>query len=132
MEQVRATLPKVSAGREAALRRLTAALMECEPEAQLDFEARPRRGRRSDQQNRYLWGVVYKTIVAHLDGWDADDVHEYFLGEHFGWEALEGLGRKRLRPVRRSSRLNKQEFSDYVAFIQRKMAERGVFIPDPE
>lgn len=85
--------------------------------------------RRSDQQNRYLWGVVYSTIVKQFDGWRLDDVHEYMLGEHFGWEELaEGYK----RPVRRSSRLNKQEFSDYIAFIQQRASEHGIYIPDPE
>lgn len=95
-------------------------------------EARPRR---SDHQNRYLWGVCYRTILdsgLREQGWDADDVHEYFLGEHFGWETLEGFGRKRLKPVRRSSKLSKMEFMDYVAFIQRKAAEMGIYIPDPD
>jgi hypothetical protein len=88
--------------------------------------------RRSDQQNRYLWGYVYPQFLAQLDGWDAEDIHEYFLGECYGWETLEGFGKKRMKPIRRSSRLSKQEFSDYVAFIQRKGAELGVFIDDPE
>lgn len=88
--------------------------------------------KRSEQQNRYLWGVVYAEIAKHLPGWHVDDVHEYMLGEWSGWETLEGMGRKRLRPIRRSSRLNKQEFADYIAFIQQKAAEHGVFIPDPQ
>lgn len=88
--------------------------------------------KRSEHQNRYLWGVVYKTVCDSLGGWDADDVHEYCLGECFGWETLEGFGKKRLRPIRRSSKLNKQEFADYVAWIQRHMAEKGIYIPDPE
>lgn len=95
-----------------------------------DLIVKKRRRIRSDQQNRYLWGVCYATLLKHLPGWDAEDIHEYFLGEHFGWETLEGLGRKRLRPVRRSSRLNKMEFRDYIDFIQRKASEMGVFIPD--
>jgi hypothetical protein len=86
---------------------------------------------RSVEQNSYLWGVCYKTICEHLEGWSADDVHEYCLGECFGWETLEGLGRRRLRPLRRSSKLSTTEFSDYVAFIQRRMAEHGIYIPDP-
>ncbi len=86
---------------------------------------------RSEQQNRYLWGLVYKTIAAHLQGWDAEDIHEYCLGEWSGWETVEGFGRKRMKPLRRSSNLNKQEFSDYVDFIQRHMAEKGIVIPDP-
>lgn len=89
--------------------------------------------RRSSSQNAYLWGVVYPTVIkgANLEGWDADDVHEFFLGEHFGWEYFEGLGRKKAKPVRRSSKLTTLEFMDYTAFIQKFMAEKGVYIPDP-
>ena len=91
--------------------------------------------RRSEQQSRYLWGVVYPAVLEgggeSLRGWTAEDLHEYFLGEHFGWETLEGMGRKRIRPLRRSSKLTKMEFADYVAFIQRKAAEFGVYVPDP-
>lgn len=88
--------------------------------------------KRSENQNRYLWGVCYAELCKVLLGWSAEDVHEYMLGEWSGWETLEGFGRKRLRPLRRSSRLNKQEFADFVAFIQQKAAEHGVFIPDAE
>lgn len=86
---------------------------------------------RSSSQNAYLWGVVYPLILEHLPGWTADDVHEFFLGEHFGWETVEGFGRKRMKPLRRSSRLSTVEFSEHVEFIQRFMAEKGVYIPDP-
>lgn len=87
---------------------------------------------RSQQQNRYLWGVIYKTILeaGQLQGWDADDLHEYLLGEWSGWEVIEGFGRKRMKPIQRSSTLNKEQFAAYIDFIQRKMAEHGVFIPD--
>lgn len=87
---------------------------------------------RSLSQNAYLWGVCYAELLKVLPGWHADDVHEYMLGEWSGWETIEGMGRKRLRPLRRSSKLNKQEFADFVAFIQQKAAEHGVVIPDPE
>jgi hypothetical protein len=91
----------------------------------------PYKKHRSDQQNRYLWGVIYPTITKTLHGWTADDVHEYMLGEWSGWETLEGLGRKRLRPIRRSSKLSTSEFAEFVGFIQQRMAEHGVYIPDP-
>lgn len=87
---------------------------------------------RTNQQNRYLFGVCYPELLKHLPGWEAEDVHEYFLGEHFGWETLSGLGRKKVRPLKRSSRLTTTEFADHVEFIQRKAAEMGVIIPDPE
>lgn len=57
--------------------------------------------RRSDQQNRYLWGVAYKTL-ADATGQPAEDWHEYFLGEHFGWEESELFGKRKLRPKNRS------------------------------
>src|SRR5690606_14518566 len=47
------------------------------------------RRRRSQEQNAYLWGVCYATILREggeaLGGWTADDLHEYFLGEWSGW-----------------------------------------------
>lgn len=92
-------------------------------------------GKRSLEQNSYLWGVCYETILEHglkEQGWRNEDLHEYFLGEHFGWETLEGMGRKRMRPIKRSSGLNKMEFVDFIAFIHQKAAEMGVYIPEPE
>lgn len=90
--------------------------------------------KRSNEQNAYLWGVVYPTVLKvggeQLRGWTADELHEYCLGEWSGWETLTGFGRKKVRPMRRSSALNKQEFSDYIEFIKRRMAEHGIYVPD--
>ena len=90
---------------------------------------------RTGQQNKFLWGVVYPSILdgggEALRGWTRDDLHDYFLGECFGWETLEGFGRKRLRPLRRSSTLTKQEFSDDLLFLETKCVEMGIVIPEP-
>lgn len=88
--------------------------------------------RRSDQQNRYLWGVAYPAILKHLPGWTADDLHEFCLGECFGWEMLEGFGKRRMRPIKRSSKLTTTEFQDFIAHIQVSMAEKGIWVPDPD
>lgn len=88
--------------------------------------------RRSDQQNRYLWGVVYPAFCKVLDGWDAEDVHEFLLGEHFGWETFDGLGRKKVKPIRRSSKLTKVEFAEYVDHAIRIAADHGIYVPAPE
>lgn len=94
------------------------------------------RPQRSGQANRYLWGVVYETILKGggeaLAGWEAADLHEYFLGEFYGWETLEGMGRKRVKPIKRSAKLSKQEFAEYVGFIQQKAAGMGIYVPDAE
>ena len=100
-----------------------------------EIKIAPYKRTRSLQQNRYLYGVVYPAIIegAHLEGWEIEDVHEWCLGEHFGWETFEGLGRKRIRPIKRSSRLSTTEFSDYIAWIQRTFAQKyGVHLPAPE
>ena len=92
-------------------------------------------GRRSVEQNAYLWGVCYETILEHglkEQGWTNEDLHDYFLGEFHGWKTIEGFGRKRVKPIQRSSGKTKTEFSEFIDFIHRKAAEMGVYIPSPE
>ena len=113
--------------------RLFKFLGSLDPRVRWRIAIAPYTKKRSTSANAYLWGVVYPTIIkeAALEGWNADDLHEFFLGEHFGWETIEGFGRRRMKPVRRSSGLSTTEFQDYIAHIQRIMAEKGVYIPDP-
>lgn len=125
-------IPKVDQGRAGAVERFAKVLCALDADKAWEVKVIEKKRQRSEQQNRYLWGVCYAELVKALPGWDAEDVHEYMLGEHFGWETIEGLGRKRIKPIRRSSRLNKMEFADFVSFIQRKAAEHGVFIPDAQ
>ena len=124
-----------SGARDSVIRRIATVLSKLPMDRAWTLDLKEFKPRRSDQQNRYLWGVVYGTILKalgpSLQGWDSTDLHEYLLGEWAGWERLEGLGRVRLRPVKRSSRLSKVEFMDYVAWIQQHMAEKGVYVPDP-
>lgn len=114
-----------------SLTRVVSFLSALSPHVAWRMTVEPYVRKRTDAQNAYLWGVVYAGIVTYLPGWDKNDVHEYFLGEHFGWEKQVGFGRTKLKPLRRSSRLNKQEFSDYLAFIQRRAAEHGIYVADP-
>lgn len=92
--------------------------------------------RRSDQQNRALWGLAYPTILKaggeQLRGWTAEDIHEFMLGEWSGWETLTGFGKRRMKPLRRSSRLSRKEFAEYFDFIQRRAADMGIVVPDPD
>lgn len=86
---------------------------------------------RSDLQNRALWGVAYRAI-ADATGHDPDDLHDFFLGEFFGWEVVEIFGQKKRIPKRRSSKLETTEFAEFFDFIQRRAAEGGVYVPDPD
>src|SRR5574343_441460 len=122
--------------RDSAIERIVAFLGRLPMAKAWRVEVTEQKRTRTQQQNRYLWGVAYPAILSGggeaLAGWTAEDLHEYFLGEHFGWETIEGFGRKRHKPLRRSSRLTTVEFSDFVGFIQRKAAELGIYVPDPE
>ena len=90
---------------------------------------------RTNQQNAYLWGVVYPTILEAggetLRGWQADDLHEYFLGEIYGWETLDGMGRKRMKPVKRSSRMSRSDFMNFLEEISQRCANLCILIPEP-
>lgn len=101
------------------------------PDKAWKLEVCEHRKRRTDTQNSYLWGVVYPAFKAELPGWDSEDVHDYLLGEHFGWERIEGMGRARLKPIKRSSKLSTTEFADYVDFCIRKGAEHCIHVPEP-
>ena len=91
--------------------------------------------KRTDQQNAFLWGVVYPSILEGggeaLRGWTKQDLHEYFLIEMWGSEIIEGFGRKRHKPLKRSSKMTKTEFRDYIALIEVRCAEMGIHIPEP-
>jgi hypothetical protein len=91
---------------------------------------------RSLSQNAYLWGCVYPTILREggetLGGWTAQDLHDHFLGEFAGTEKLSAFGKTYDKPLSRSRTMSKAEFGEFTAFIQRYMAELGVFVPDPD
>ena len=121
--------------REQALERVSRGLIGLPGDRAWTVEVREHKPLRSNAQNAYLWGVVYPTILregaALLTGSTAEELHEYFLGTHFGWKEVTTFGVRKFRPAKRSKTLSKTDFADYVHFIQQFMAERGVYIPDP-
>jgi hypothetical protein len=60
---------------------------------------------------------VYKTIGDSL-GYggreELDLLHNQLKGDYFGWTEVDILGVKQQVPAKRSSKLNKQEFTDYA------------------
>lgn len=122
--------------REAAIQRIVRKIGELPTDTGWRVEIHEHKATRSHQQNAYLWGGIYPAILKAggnaLAGWTEDDLHEYVLGECFGWETVTGFGKKRMRPKRRSSKLSKTEFMGFVDFIHRTMAGHGIFIPDPD
>lgn len=115
----------------------------------IDAEAK----RRTQRQNRYLWGVVYKTIADNDPGFFGneetaealraaglsmrDAVHAYckrvFLPGEMLWLDVDAEGNGADFCVQKSTRkLNRQDFNAYVEDIRRWAADSlGVFVPDP-
>ena len=94
-----------------------------------------KKSRRTNDQNALLWALYSDALKQGgetLGGWTTEDIHEYMLGEYWGWQVCEALGRKRQKPARRSSRLTKMEFSDFVAFVVQRFAEDGIVLELPE
>lgn len=95
---------------------------------------------RSNDQCRYLNGVVYSTIGDAL-GFDRDDISEYLCGTYFGWREKSLPGNRLASvPVRTTTTdadgkravISVKDFSDYVEFCQRFAAEHGIYVADPE
>lgn len=112
------------------IRAIAEYLRECHDGREVKVSVSLHKGRRSDAQNRALWGVAYK-VLSDATGNDKDDLHTYFLGEWGGWDVVDVMGSKRRVPVKRSSRLAPDEFREYYEFIQRRAAEAGYYVPDP-
>jgi hypothetical protein len=112
------------------MRVLSSLPMECG----FTLEVKKMASRRSLSQNRMLW-ALYEQIIERggetMAGWEKEELHEFFLIECFGSEVLQMFGRKKLRPRRRSSKLSKQEFGQFVDFIVRFMARQGVCLDMP-
>lgn len=129
MNEQRFIIPKAG-----DLSRAVAVLSAMAKDGPVEVSAKPYKAKRSTDQNALLWSI-YADIIRMggeaMAGWTKDDLHEFFLGSHFGWTECRLFGERRKKPARRSSRLNKQEFSDFVEFIVRFMAEQGVYLQLP-
>ena len=127
-------LPKLMP-RERAIERIALVLSGLDLGKAWRIEWTEHKPRRSEQQNRYLWSIyghILKVGGEEMRGWTKDDLHTFFLGEFSGWDKRVLFGRTRLVPVRRSSRMNKQDFTDFVDSISSFMAQRGVYVPTPD
>lgn len=129
MSEQRFTLPRM-VPRERQIQRMARFLDALSLDQAWEVIVRPVKRKRTCQQNRALWGVAYEAL-RQATGNDPEDLHEYFLGERFGWEIREVMGKKKKVPRRRSSKMSTTEFADFYAFVQQRSAEMGYYVPDP-
>jgi hypothetical protein len=100
---------------------------------------------RSLAQNSFLNGVCYK-LLGDAIGYEREEVSEYCCGLYFGWRdkrvpkkpsCPDGIESVPIRTTTTDAEghrsvLGKLEFADYVAFLQRFGASKGIHIPDPD
>lgn len=95
-----------------------------------------RRGvKRSTQQNRYLWGIVYEEVrLGFLNiGYEmtADEVH-FFLKEKFNPVTVENKDGVVIEMPGSTTQMTKTQFSEYIEKIARFAAEYlSIKIPAP-
>ena len=91
---------------------------------------------RSLRQNSYLWGVVYAEIVdymkhEHQCEYSAEAVHEV-LKIKFLPHTVEQMHRRSVKIYRTTTKLTKEEFSDYLEKVFAWAAEFGLVISSPD
>lgn len=94
---------------------------------------------KTNKQTAALFGLAYPMLRAQT-GHDVDDLHEYFLGEFFGWREENFFGKKKLRPARtlttgfdgEPDELSAAVCAELFDFVQVRAAQAGIEIPDPD
>ncbi len=84
--------------------------------------------KRTEQQNRYYWGVYLPLIAEETGEHDLDRLHELFKGKFLTQGVVEVLGEK-VRMKKSTTELAIQEFSAYIMDIE---ALTGVKAPPTE
>lgn len=88
---------------------------------------------RSNNQNRYMWGVVYETLSNHL-GYTPEEIHEICKHKFLkGWLTLhEKSGAKEIEITKSTASLNTVEMENYLTKIREWASiELTCWIPDP-
>jgi hypothetical protein len=131
--------------RSVRAQKLATFLSGLDPSRAWELIVRPFKSARSNKQNRYERGVAC-VLLSKAVGYEPDEIHDYLCGTYWGWKQeacpktpTNPRGIKDV-PIRTTTVnangerevLNKQDFADFVAFIQRFGAQHGVYIPDPD
>jgi len=102
-----------------------------------EISVRPWKSKRSLQQNRYLFGVVYERIRLHVQEstgeiYSAEDIHEAMKQKFLPADIVE-IGDERFTVARTTTRLTVREFAEYVDSIIGYAAEHlGLVVPAPD
>jgi hypothetical protein len=85
---------------------------------------------RSDQANRYLWGVVYK-IASMETGHTSDEIHEVYKRKFLPAKFVEFNGMTFKMPGSTAG-LNTVDFWEFTNRVIVDLSQMGMFIPSPD
>lgn len=92
-------------------------LNKFKPGTEVTLLIHSRRPKRSEQQNRYYWGVYLPLIAKETGEAELDRLHEYFKGKFLTQGIVEVLGEK-VRMKKSSTELGIGEFSQFIMDIE--------------
>lgn len=86
-------------------------------DTKVTLEIHTRKVKRSEQQNRYYWGVYLPLIASETGERDLDALHELFKGKFLTEGIVEVLGAK-VRKKKSTTDLGVGEFCQYIMDIE--------------
>ena len=103
------------------------------------IEIEPLRKERTIKQNKALFGLAYVELEEQT-GSDKNDLHWAFCGEFFGWVDVNVMGKTKRMPARTTTTgydgkhdvVPTEIFAKFYDFIQRRAAENGFYVSDPD
>ena len=96
--------------------------------AQLYLSITESRPSRSNQQLRYLFGVVYQKASEEW-GYTRDEIHE-ICKDRFLRRTYQ-IGEEDISAPGTTKKLNTKEMTEFIESVRRFFAEHGLYTPDP-
>lgn len=98
---------------------------------------------RSGKQRSALFGCAYKALMEQMGlagESEKNDLHEFLCAEFWGWREKNIMGQIHRYPIRTTTRgedgkrdvISVREQLEFYAWIQRRAAENGYDVPDPD
>jgi hypothetical protein len=91
-----------------------------------DVEIKELGSERTQQQNRYMWGVVYRLVAEHT-GYTVEETHQVFRDRFLTYR------KGKFEFTKSTTDLNTKEFGEYLdKVIDYAQQELEIIIPEPD
>ena len=99
------------------------------PEDELEVTVEKRRLHRSNQQNRYYWGVVLN-VIAKETGHSAEELHEIYKRMFLPRKTIKYKERDYPVPGT-TTECDISDFHEYIERVRAEAASLGIIVPNP-